>query len=701
MSALGRQREPLLVAVRSILGTTRRGGAVFSGLTPDDHTVRVVAAPDVLSRRPVPGEAWAVTGRFEDHYRYGRQLVAQSCQYQVPTGRLLIRYLADSVRFKGLGETKAMALWDKFGDRLGEILSSGAMEALESILAKPMAERLVEAWQEAKVEGELMTYLDAHGFDYRLATKLQRVWGDTARRMLDRNPYYLLAFTSWNKVDAAAGKLGLAPDDERRLVGAVESALYDRLQNTHTRTSRTELLTSVAHKLQGPDPSNAIELALLEGAATGGPTTGYQPIGAAALECGIANRIRRMLNGETPEQDTLFTSDLNECWADRLIEEVERNQGFALNDEQRLAAKLPFEQSFCLMTGGAGVGKTTVLRVVIRLAEKRNLKVFQMALAGRAAKRMSEATGHPATTIAKFLIEAKAERLGISADSLLVIDEASMLDLPMLYRILRHLPDGARVLLVGDPAQLAPIGFGLVFHRLVGNPRVPQVHLVKVHRQAESTGIPAAAKAVRVHTLPSFVPYGGHHPGVSFIQCEEAGVLAALDGVVAHWKGEDWQVLAGTKRGVAGINAINLHNHLSAPGALYAEYLVPGEPVIHLVNDYERGLMNGTLGRVASVEEDGRTYLLEFEGHMHRFDSTEIHERVDHAYAISIHKAQGSQFDRVAVVITKSRLLDHALIYTALTRGVKQVVFIGNRAAFDEAVHSQPNSMRREVGFQV
>ena len=688
----------LIVSVTRVLGTTADGGAVFSGISPDGDKVRVVASPRVLSRPPVSGELWRIEGAFENHPLYGLQIVAHACGYQLPADRLLVQYLTNSPEFRGIGAAKAQALWNAFGERLAPTLSQGNIRALEAVLSPSMAQRLVESWQAKLPEAELMAFLDTHGFDLRLAELLARVWGAQAKHMIQLNPYYMLAFSTWPTVDAAAVKLGVRSDDPRRWVGAVESALYDRLQRAHTVTDHETLVRLVRRKLPGCNASRAIELALVELAIDGCAERGYQAAGAASLERGIECRLRDMLAGEAAEQAPLFDAEVPEPdWTTRILAEVEREQGFALNQEQRAGAVMPFEHAFSLLTGGAGVGKTTVLRAIIHLAQSRYMTVVQMALAGRAAKRMSESTGHAAVTIAKFLTEARTGKLELGGDTLVVIDEASMMDLPTLYRVLRCLPDGVRFLLVGDPAQLPPIGFGLVFHRLVDSTRVPQTHLVHVHRQADSTGIPAVASAVRRHEIPPLADYAGRRPGVSFIRCEPDEVMQVLMRLAADWQGEDWQALAAIKAGRGGIEFINKTFHANAIGGDMGPAFVQGEPVIHLVNDPERGLMNGTLGRVVESNEEGLA--IEFEGQWHWFEWSTARERIEYAYAISVHKAQGSQFKRIAVVIGRCRLLDHAMVYTALTRGVEQVVLIGDRAELERAIVNPPLAHHRKVAF--
>lgn len=688
------------ICVRRVLSVARNGGAIFSGTTADEQNVRVVASAAALGRPPVPGEAWFVSGDLRVHATHGEQLHATSCRYELPRGRLITRFLAEHPDFVGIGETKANRLWDAFGERLPATLAAGDVDALGDVLTRPMAIRLVEVWAEKRVDAETVEFLDRHGLDWSLATKLRRAWGDSALEMLKRNPYFLLAFASWSRVDNAALKLGIALDDERRLVGAVEAALYGRLQQGHTLADYDTLVQLVGRMVGRPSAARAIELAVAEGAVCGGREAGYQAFGAAALETGIADRIRAMLASESAEQPALFPLELGEGWAQPVIASVEAQQGFPLNAEQLAAVHMPFEHAFSVLTGGAGVGKTTVLRVVMELAASQNLTVIQMALAGRAAQRMAEATDQPAMTIAKFLAATRSGQLEVPSSCLVVVDEASMLDLPTLYRILKYLPDGARLLLVGDPAQLAPIGFGLVFHRLVGNARVPQVQLVEVHRQAESSGIPRVAKAIREHRLPDFVPYTGRHSGVSFIECAVDDTMQQLRKVAQAWSEDDWQALSAVKGGRGGIRFINESFHADNSPDDGDEQLAVGEPIIHLINDYDRGLMNGALGTVSAIFDDGGLALA-FDGERYVFSAAELVDRIDLAHAISVHKSQGSQFGRVAIVIGRSRLLDHALIYTALTRGVDQVVFIGDFQAFIQAVLAPPLAQRRCVGFAI
>ena len=697
--------ETVSITVSALTHLASNGSAIFSGLNADGMRIRVVAGTRSLPRQPLIGEAWEITGDFREHLKYGRQLYATRGHYSIPKGRLIINYLASHPDFAGIGEGKANALYETFGDSLVSRLDDGDTEALWSVLTASMADRLVAVWAEKRAEGAVVAFLDKYGFDVRLAIKLRRVWGSQAIEMLGLNPYYMLAFAGWKVTDFAASKLGVAKDDERRLVGAVEAALYERLQDAHTLTPAYRLVERVTKllSLDTRKARSAIDLALNESAIVGNPIDGYQPTGAAALESRIAERIRAMVAGETPKQSTIFNADVGMDWLAGVIAENEEVQCFELNARQREAVFLAATEQFSVLTGGAGVGKTTVLRIVIAIAKRLNLKVLQMALAGRAAKRMSEATGHEAMTIARFLHQAKDGVIEVSPDTLVIVDEASMLDLPMAFRLLRFLPEGARLLLVGDPAQLPPIGFGLVFHRLVQSPLVPQVELTEVHRQAAETGIPGIAESIREHDVPALDGYRGLRPGVSFIECLPEEVQCKLRLLASDWRGGDFQILGAIKDGPTGIEAINFQFHEACDTECLTGFRFRvGEPVIHLVNDYDRGLMNGTLGRITAVANEGAVGLhIDFEGAEHFIPVAEIVDRLALAHAISVHKAQGSQFRRVAVVVNKSRILDHALIYTALTRGIEQVVFLGDWDVLKTTIAAPALAHQREVAFNI
>lgn len=312
---------------------------------------------------------------------------------------------------------------------------------------------------------------------------------------------------------------------------------------------------------------------------------------------------------------------------------------------------------------------------------------------------MADATGRRAYTIAGFLLGIDAGQINLEKDCLLIIDEASMLDLPHCYSIMRRMPPGTRLLLVGDAAQLPPIGFGLAFHSFADHPLIPTIELTEIHRQASATGIPQASVAIRYGTVPEIAHYNGLMDGVSFIDAGAGEISDRLLEVVNDLGGIGaCQVVGAIKNGAAGVRTINhLFHDLVATGRSEHRGYAEGEPVIWKVNDPLRGLFNGSLGTV--VQTQG-TLVVEFDGRRHELQDGDERD-MEHAYGITVHKAQGSQFERVVIPVFPSRLLDRTLLYTAITRAERQVVLLGDRHAFEEAVQAPPAPSRRETGIMI
>jgi exodeoxyribonuclease V alpha subunit len=341
-----------------------------------------------------------------------------------------------------------------------------------------------------------------------------------------------------------------------------------------------------------------------------------------------------------------------------------------------------------------------VLQAITEASEPLGMQVYMMALSGRAARRMSKVTGREAMTIASFLTAVDAERIDLSGEPTIAIDESSMLDLPIMYRLLRRLEPGCKLLLLGDPGQLPPIGFGIIFHELVKNKGIPQVELTEIHRQAAHTGIPQMSQAVRIGEVPVLMPYHGKDVGVSFIECPWQEIPDVVLDTVHELGGVRLsQVIGPLKSGNVGTHSINtLFQNLLKQGCERYYGFSVGEPVIWLVNDYDLGLMNGSLGIVKAIEEDGLRVLWD-EGEM-VIKEEDVAAKMGLAYAITVHKAQGSQWKRVVVPIFESRILDRALLYTAITRAELQVVLVGDWNAFEKAIMEPPSASRRETAIQ-
>ena len=315
------------------------------------------------------------------------------------------------------------------------------------------------------------------------------------------------------------------------------------------------------------------------------------------METFVAEAVVELLARHGSED--LIAREVDDQDLDAWLEDASKTIGVDLGDEQRAAVRMALLGRFGLLVGGAGVGKTTVLKAVVAASEHFGRAVHQMALAGRAAVRMTQATGRKAWTIAAFLNGVEARRIVVGPEALVVVDESSMLDLPTLYRILRAIPTSGRLLLVGDPAQLPPIGFGLTLHALVATPKMPKVELRTIRRQSTASGIPMVAAAVREGRVPKLAAFDIGVAGVSLLECRQEEVADRVVDVVAELGGiANARILSALKSGSSGTIALNtrFHRIVSAGHSAGNSRFRLGEPVVFLRNDYRRDLRNGSLG---------------------------------------------------------------------------------------------------------
>jgi exodeoxyribonuclease V alpha subunit len=687
------------VIIESLLWQGHHGGAIFNATSSAGQRLRIVADREVICRAPVVGEVWDIGGVLRRHKIHGDQVEARTAVLRKPSGRLIIQAIAGSKKFPGIGEVRARALWERFGEEIYPLLTAGASEPFVDLLGPELSRILVLGWSEVEIEAEVYQWLDGHGLPVWLAKKLLAIYGPEVVIKLDENPYRILAFTSWLQAEKLARALNIEPGDKRRLIAAADAASYRRLAFAHTWSSLNLFVSDIGKLLNCNEEvaKNAANLALSASAAEK-VGAGVQGVGPLSMERFIASRIKTMLAGGFEAEQMTFRRKATVSELSRIYTMFSARTGLGLNQAQKEAVRAAVTHPVACIKGGAGVGKTTTLRAVHLAAEMLGFGgVVQMALSGRAAKRMTEATGRKAYTIAGFLLGIDIGTIRVDGECLLIVDESSMLDLPHCYRIMRRMPPGTKLLLVGDDAQLPPIGFGLTFHAFANHLAVPTVELTEILRQDAVTGIPQASAAIRHGNVPEYAAYTGLAGGVSFIDTPVEEVADKLLDVVNDLGGiGSCQVIGAVKNGPAGVHTINhLFHQLLAAGRPEYHGFAEGEPVIWTSNDYKRNLFNGSLGTVASGNSG---LLVEFEGVRHALDETDARE-MEHAYAITVHKSQGSQFERVVVPVFPSRILDRTLLYTAITRAEKQVVLVGDREAFERAVVNAPMSSLRETGM--
>ena len=731
--------QTLTVRVTKVRSQNRSalGGAIFGGVPVDDvgavtdsGAYIVVKAPGgVIGCVPVErGQLWRVSGPVEDrsltvngYQMVERQLEAGQAYLVRPSGEHIVNYLAENPAFEGVGHVKARRLWAKFGESLYGILDSSDIEALSSILTTEVASILVRSWA-VLGESQTLQWLQSNGFDIKLGRKVLEFFGEEAQARIEEDPYRLLSFSGgWKEVDRfAREQFAVEKDDPRRLRAAVEEACYRVFARGHTAMLSSELMDRVA-PLLGPPPTNVRWQDQLSAAVSIGLENGtfvkahhgLQPLGAMVMERQIAHAIYERIS--RAPASLLAANEI-----DRLIEKAQLADGIELNSEQRAAVHAAAQHNFLCITGGAGVGKTTVLKGIYNLYAAARVKVIQLALAGRAASRMQKMTGKASSTIASFLNNLEASQF--DGPTVVVIDEASMVDVISMSRICAELPAHVRLVLVGDPNQLMPVGPGLVLHALIGIQSIPKVELRTIKRYGGQ--IADVANSIRSGRWPdigddetapvSFLPRPLKHIGETVVE------LLSLDP-------SNSQILCAVRKGSAGAEQINtLCQARFTTGAPEVQIwneeidgpvsvgLRLGDSVLCTRNLWSLGLQNGSLGKVLEVTEVTRPLgaqnspdttavlaWIEWDDGLRRPLTAAMLEYIQLGYAVTVHKAQGSQWKRVILPVTSSRLLDRTLLYTAVTRAQSQVVLVGDAEAAMSAVLAPPKAVGRNIGLDV
>lgn len=698
-----------------------RGGAIFTAVEVDANGGRldakahlVIKAPHWLLNTAVEvGQLWRVTGEATlntivvNGYRLTEStLTPDSMELLRPSGEHIVTLLAEGDAFVGIGMVKARRLWDHFGEALYAVLDAGDTQRLEEVMTPDAAASLADAWHRW---GDTFTlqWLQSKGFTAALGRKVVEHFSPHPALKIEEDPYRLISFAAdWATTDKLAREsFGVAEDDPRRLAGAVEEALYGAFDAGHTCVPFHEVARRVGALLGN---SNLNDRALDEAEARGcflRRDKRLHAVGPYVMERGIAESIAQRAAEPAPLLDRPELA--------ALLSEYQAESGITLETSQLDALAVANANPIAVITGGAGTGKTTVLRAFFGLCGAAGWPVYAMALSGRAARRIGEATSHPATTIAGFLTRFDAAEAPERA--VIVIDEASMLELPAAYRLIRHLPEGYRFLLVGDPHQLPPVGPGLLLHELAPQAGIPRVELQQVKRYGGR--IAEAAHAIKQGQwldLPED-PQGD----IAFLPC----ALGDINDTVLSLLNDDpdaTQILCATRTAAAGgVKAINalclavrhagneellLWNHEF--DAVQGTGFRVGSPVICLVNDWEKNLQNGSLGVIVSVEPPRRDAdpgqslgRIRWDDGQERDLTHDLLPHLELSYAITIHKAQGSQFPRIIVPVRNSRLLDRTLLYTAITRAQQQVILVGDVAAAKTAVEAPPHASLRQVAL--
>jgi len=682
----------------------------------------VVTAVGILGQ-VTPGEMLELTGRWTTHAKFGRQFEVASFRQTYPaTEHGIVRYLSSGL-IKGVGPKTAEALVAAFGTEVLDIIESEPERLLEVPgIGKKTLESIRESWGSQRDIRGLMLFLQSHDVPTTYAAKIYKLFGAESVERLKENPYelaYLVRGIGFRTADVMAMKLGLEPDSHARLEAALVFALFSMSEKGHLFFPEDRLLEQVDRMLDGVDTTKLRKAldglaerkrVVVEEIATGDVQRGVYLQHFYRWEQETASRLFHLVSHPTP------TTTLGKV--EKSLPELETEASIQLSHEQREAVLGAVAHKAFIITGGPGTGKTTITRMVVRSLKKAGLKIKLAAPTGRAAKRLSEAAGEGAATLHRLLQYTPEQGFAVNEDSKLkaeavIIDEASMLDAQLFVSVLRALPLTCRLVLVGDVNQLPSVGPGNVLSDLLASQVVPSMRLTRIYRQAQESWIVTNAHRVNAGEYPNedskAVP-----PRKDFYwvrQDEPARVQALILQLVCDRIPEiygldpkrDVQVLTPMHKGEVGTQALNmlLQERLNPlrPGVQELvrgrTRLRPGDRVLQLRNNYEKEIYNGDLGWVSAVDLETGEAAVDFEGRTVAFETAELDE-LTLAYAVSVHKSQGSEYPAVVVPMVTQHyiMLQRNLLYTALTRAKSLAMLIGSDKAVGIALRNNEADKR-------
>ena len=659
-----------------------------------------------------PGERLVLDGIWKEHPKFGRQFEVEHFEQTMPATELgVIKYLA-SPAVPGVGEAIARRLVDRFGIEVLDVLDSEPERLLTVTgISKGKLEKIVEAWDKQREIKNLILFLHSHQVPPTYAARIFELHGAQSVAKLTANPYelaYEIRGIGFRTADNMALKLGFATDAPERVEAAVVFTLFIQSERQgHLYLPRPRLTDEVLKLLGGDMDPGVVDLALevLE-AKKRIRLESFGPDEDEAVylmhfyryEQESARRLQAMISHPTP-----VTRDKVE----KALPKVERLVGITLTDEQREAVFAACVNKVFVITGGPGTGKTTITRSVVRTLSELGLKLKLAAPTGRAAKRLSEATGHPAQTLHRLLqftpdggfVYGEDKKLKAEA---LIVDEASMLDAHLFVSLLRAMPLTSRLILVGDVNQLPSVGPGNVLADVMNSGTVPRAVLTHIFRQAQESSIVVNAHRINQGLFPIQSPHDAPRADFFWIEQEDA---ARVQSVIVETVCEripkrygldplrDIQVLTPMHKGEAGTQALNklLQERLNPRPALARNVEIKrghttfrvGDRVLQLRNNYDKEVFNGDLGWITGIDAEAGEMAVEFDCGQVHLESSELDD-LTLAYAVSVHKSQGSEYPAVVVPVMTQHyvLLQRNLLYTALTRARKLAVMVGSPRAF-------------------
>ena len=661
------------------------------------------------------GEWLTADGEWFNDSKHGRQFKAESIRTTRPdTLEGIEKYLASDL-VKGIGKEYASRLVKTFGRDVFDVIENNSAKLLQvEGIGKLRKERIKHAWDEQKSIRQIMSFLFSHGISTSKAFRIHKKYGERAIEVLQRDPYCLardIRGIGFLMADGIAMKLGITKDAPLRARAGLEYTLNEIMQQGHCAYPRNDLISKTAELLEvdisllvsSLDASiQAGQLISVENASKG--LLIYLPVLYQA-ECALADRLKQINRGEHPCPKI----DL-----DRAIDWVAERSGFELAASQQKALRQSISSKVAVITGGPGVGKTTLVQSILMVLRAKKMRVLCCAPTGRAAKRMSESTGMEAKTIHRLLqYNPGSGGFVHRADNplecdILIIDECSMVDLLLANQLVSAVPLHAAILFVGDADQLPSVGPGRILQDIISSNQFTVSQLSDVFRQAATSKIITNAHAINQGNLPKF-PKNGDPSDCYFIETEEPETAVTMitklvrDSIPKRFgmkPMKDIQILTPMQKGALGAQNLNatLQQALNPTGnqiERFGTIFRHGDRVMQTENDYDKEIYNGDLGHIERIDLEASEVTIRFDDRSIQFDVREL-DSLLHAYAITIHKSQGSEYPAVIIPLHTQHyiMLQRTLIYTAITRATKLAILVGTKKALQLAV-SQTLSRNR------